>query len=358
MEYQLEPGQGRPRAPPRRLRHAPRLPLPRRRRADQLAHEPPPREGVGAVRRRGRDEHDHRLPPQGRDGVGAGPRGVRLRLVRQVLEHRHERGRRDAVRDALRRRLRGSARARPGSSSCSTGATSSCPPTTPRAVYGVVIDEAPAARSTTRRPTRCAPSSGPRGARVTVYREVNELPRCGSCGKLLTVGGIEASRLGHTLVFCSRAVHPRLRHLQGAEVRRRRGLARVHRLVSGRLGGKVAIVTGATEGIGRAVAGAFAREGARLVLVARREQPGVRAGRRARRGRRVVRRRRRGRPGHGRPGGGGGARALRRARRPRQQRLRSTSRASRCSTRRSSGRARSSTSTSSAPSPCSSPARA
>ena len=25
---------------------------------------------------------------------------------------------------------------------------------------------------------------------MTVYREVSELPRCGSCGKLLTVGGI------------------------------------------------------------------------------------------------------------------------------------------------------------------------
>ena len=65
---------------------------------------------------------------------------------------------------------------------------------------------------------RAAPGRGER--EVTVYREVNELPRCGSCGKLLTVGGIEAERLGHPLVFCSRAVHPRLRHLQGAEVRR------------------------------------------------------------------------------------------------------------------------------------------
>lgn len=38
---------------------------------------------------------------------------------------------------------------------------------------------------------------------MTVYREVNELPCCGSCGKLLTVGGLEADRLDKTIWFCS-----------------------------------------------------------------------------------------------------------------------------------------------------------
>ena len=38
---------------------------------------------------------------------------------------------------------------------------------------------------------------------MTVYREVSELPRCGSCGKLLTVGGLVEERLGYRVVFCS-----------------------------------------------------------------------------------------------------------------------------------------------------------
>jgi hypothetical protein len=38
---------------------------------------------------------------------------------------------------------------------------------------------------------------------MTRYREVNELPRCCSCGKLLTSDAIRAERVGHPVVFCS-----------------------------------------------------------------------------------------------------------------------------------------------------------
>lgn len=38
---------------------------------------------------------------------------------------------------------------------------------------------------------------------MPVYREVNELPHCGSCGKLVSIGGIRVERLGHPLLFCS-----------------------------------------------------------------------------------------------------------------------------------------------------------
>ena len=38
---------------------------------------------------------------------------------------------------------------------------------------------------------------------MTVYREVNEMPKCASCGKLLPVDGIGAERLGRRVQFCS-----------------------------------------------------------------------------------------------------------------------------------------------------------
>jgi hypothetical protein len=38
---------------------------------------------------------------------------------------------------------------------------------------------------------------------VTTYREVNEMPKCASCGKLLPVAGIAGERLGRAVQFCS-----------------------------------------------------------------------------------------------------------------------------------------------------------
>ena len=42
--------------------------------------------------------------------------------------------------------------------------------------------------------------------------------------------------------------------------------------MNGRLSGRCAIVTGASRGIGEAVAAAFAREGARVVVAARKQE--------------------------------------------------------------------------------------
>ncbi len=36
-----------------------------------------------------------------------------------------------------------------------------------------------------------------------MYREVNEMPKCGSCGKLLNVDGLTVVRLGRAVMFCS-----------------------------------------------------------------------------------------------------------------------------------------------------------
>lgn len=38
---------------------------------------------------------------------------------------------------------------------------------------------------------------------MAVYQEVSEMPRCGSCGKLLTMGGLETERFEHTMIFCN-----------------------------------------------------------------------------------------------------------------------------------------------------------
>ena len=45
--------------------------------------------------------------------------------------------------------------------------------------------------------------------------------------------------------------------------------------MAGRLAGRTAIVTGGTDGIGLEVCRAFVREGANVVAVARREEPGA-----------------------------------------------------------------------------------
>lgn len=49
--------------------------------------------------------------------------------------------------------------------------------------------------------------------------------------------------------------------------------------MAGRLDGKVALITGATSGIGRAIAEKFAAEGARLFITGRNEEEGTRLGR-------------------------------------------------------------------------------
>ena len=99
---------------------------------------------------------------------------------------------------------------------------------------------------------------------MSVYREVSELPRCGSCGKLLTVGGLEveqcAPQRGALVVV---AGHPDHRRIQ----------TRGHRLDRRTQGGvrvglaEVGQISGEDDGIGTDAGGLGRLEGAGEVEV-------------------------------------------------------------------------------------------